>query len=168
MAKNDDLLTLDLEQFAPELAIESLDLADFLFQGLILKEKDFRQDLEELDFSRFLGKILAVHCSTDAIIAPWAWLLVGRYANRYCDSVEFGTKEEVYKRCFLANMDHFDWQQFTGKRVLVKGCSTDSVPADAYLKTSMLLAPLVRALNYGEACSFVPILKNSRAQFEQA
>jgi hypothetical protein len=166
MAKNEDLVTVDLEQFKPETAVHDFDIEPFLFQGLILREKDFREKLADMDFKQFKGKVLAVHCSADAIVAPWAWMLVAKHAQGYCE-VRFGSPQKVYADLFLEGMAKHDWSKYHGKRILVKGCSTDSVPPDAYLQVASILAAKVRALNYGEACSFVPVLKNSRQAIEQ-
>ena len=50
---NSPLITLDMEQYAPVMNFAAFDLKDYLFHGLILKEKDFREALKALQTPSF-------------------------------------------------------------------------------------------------------------------
>lgn len=153
------LETLDLEKFALNIEIAELDLKNFLFQGLILKEADFREKMEALDWTQFDGKYLTVFCSTDAIIPKWAYMLVVQHAENYAKDVLFGDKSEAITQIFKLKLDETDWSQYKGSFVLLKGCSKMDVPADVYMYATKKLLPHVKKLMYGEACSNVPVYR---------
>src|SRR5690625_3368597 len=89
------LVTIDLQRFYDETPVEELDLKDFLFQELILKEQEFREELEQYDWKQYEGKYLCVHCSTDAIISKWAYMLVTQHAAPYTRDIFEGQKEDI-------------------------------------------------------------------------
>lgn len=153
------LITLKLEEYAPQAAIVPFDLAPFLFKGLVLREKDFRQAISELDWTLYQGKHLAVHCSADAIIPLWAYMLVAVHAQGHVQGICFGTVAEVETRLFLDRIRKIDLEPFRGARVVVKGCGDKSVPEAAYLEIAALLQPIVQSLMFGEPCSTVPLYK---------
>ena len=128
---------------------------------LILKEKEFRQALEQHDWSSYSGKVLAVYCSTDAIIASWAYMLVAVHARRYAADTVYGSPDDVAFERFRNKMDDEDWSRYDGKRVLLKGCAEIEVPPSVYLYATQKLLPYVERLMYGEACSFVPVWRAS-------
>jgi hypothetical protein len=66
------LITLDLEQYYHTGERVVYDIAQNLFHGLILKEKDFREFLKQHDWSQYRGKNVAIICSADAIVPTWA------------------------------------------------------------------------------------------------
>ena len=70
------LIQLDLAKFKPQETIETIDLKDNLWQELALKEKDFREFVKENDWNKYVGKVIGVLCSVDAIIPTWAFMLV--------------------------------------------------------------------------------------------
>lgn len=156
------LVTLDLQQWYGGEQILPFDMKDYLYKELILKEKEFRQALSDHDWSRYAGKILAVYCSSDAIVASWAYMLVAAHACEYALEVLFGKPDEVAFERFRKGMDAVDWSQYRGKRVLLKGCADIKVPPSAYLYATQKLLPYVDRLMYGEACSFVPVYRASR------
>jgi hypothetical protein len=153
------LVTVDLQQFTPDEDIAELDIKDFLHMELMLKEKEYRQHLENHDWDQYVGKILAVYCSTDAILAPWSFMLVADHAMEKTSDVLVGTKEEAYLRLTEHRILNHDWTQYAGKRVLLKGCSDKSIPHAAYTQALMQLKKHVDRVMYGEACSFVPVYK---------
>ncbi len=91
------ILTFNLEELFPAEEIISFDLKEYLFKELILREKDFRTALTTIDWKKYDGKILAIHCSNDAIIPQWAFMLVSVYAQPYASHIYFGTKEEALR-----------------------------------------------------------------------
>jgi hypothetical protein len=160
--KQSKLETVDLEKFAAGITINDLDLKDFLFQELILKENDFREKMNAFDWSQFKGHYLTVFCSTDAIIPKWAYMLVVQHSEEFARNVYFGTKDEALRQLFKEKLDLVDWQQYDGRFVLLKGCSKMDVPPDVYMYATKKLLPYVQKLMYGEACSNVPVYKKPR------
>lgn len=154
------LLTLDLETFFPKQEILPFDISPFLFHGFVLKEKDYRESLIQFDWSPFKDKIMAVFCSTDAILAPWSFMLVVQQVSGIAKNVRKGTVEEVTKQLFLENLLAQDWSFYSGKRVLIKGCSNKAISDEYYsLATSKLIEAGAERVMYGEACSFVPVFR---------
>jgi len=153
------LITLDLETYAPKEEIVSFDLTPFLFRGLILKEKDFRESMQAHDWLQYTGKAVAVFCSADAIIPAWAYMLVSTMLSGIAKIVYAGTAEELEKKLFLDNLEGINAEMFLEKRVVVKGCGDKSIGAYAYLEITRKLQPVVKSLMYGEPCSTVPVYK---------
>jgi len=153
------LITLDLEKYIPHEEIVAFDLTPFLFRGLILKEKDFRESMLSEDWSKYAGKAVAVFCSADAIIPAWAYMLVSVMLSGIAHTVYAGTPEELEKSLFLENLKKIETAEFIDKRVVVKGCGDKQIGAFAYLEITSLLQPVVKTLMYGEPCSTVPVYK---------
>lgn len=152
------LVTIDLERlFQPECPIVDFDIKPFLFMELLLKEKDFRESIDAHDFSIYTGGILAVHCSSDAIIPEWAWMLVAAKADAHAADVQFGSPDRVRERLMLASAESHDWSQYNGRKVLVKGCGDEPIPSALYLFATRKLMLHANRVMYGEACSFVPV-----------
>lgn len=159
---NSSLITINLEKFFPEKELIVFDLKDYLFKGLILKEKDFRGALEALDWAQFEGKNIAVFCSTDAIVPVWAYMLVASKAAPYANNIVFGDEKRFYETHYQQVLEAVDFSQYDDKRVVIKGCSQKPVPASAYLNLTRLLRPHAKSIMYGEPCSTVPIFKKPR------
>lgn len=156
------LITLDIESFIPVEEVVELDISTFLFHGLLLKEKEYREHLEKVDWKQFEGKILAVHCSTDAILAPWAYMLVVQHAKHFALRVLKGSKNEVQKIVLYEVLNQHDWSNYQDKRVLLKGCGDKGLSDEFYAYVSdKLIEQGVSRLMYGEACSFVPVYRKN-------
>lgn len=154
------LITLELENFYPAEEWVELDLADFLFKKLILKEKDFREQINNYDWQALEGKNLRVYCSTDAIVPPWALMVIARHAHGIVAHVEYGTFEEAIEKLMIKKMEqNLNPDSYRDKRVLIKGCSTKTIPRSIYMHITGMLMPLCKSLMYGEACSNVPVYK---------
>lgn len=160
------LITIDLEKMAGDFAVESLDIKQFLFMDLLLREKDFRTALDEFDWSVYRNTVLAVYCSTDAIIASWAYMLIVTHASAYADEVIVGKPEDVRNEIFSRRLSEHDWSQYSGKRVLLKGCSDKTIPPGAYAHATRLLQHYADRIMYGEACSFVPVWRRPKSQVD--
>ncbi|MEY4114072.1 MAG: hypothetical protein RLZ76_765 [Bacteroidota bacterium] len=156
------IITLDLEKFYPRQEVVGLDVKDFLFMEMLLKEKDFREKLETTDWSQFNGKIVAVHCSTDAIIPMWAFMLVSSKLKGFASEVYFGNKQIAIEKAMEKNMLSIDEEEYKDKRVVVKGCGDIAIPSSAFLMISQKLIPVVKSLMYGEPCSTVPVYKQKK------
>lgn len=153
------LITLDLEKLYSKEEIVEFDLKEYLFMELILKEKDFREALAKMDFTTFKDKYVAIHCSTEAIIPLWAYMLATTYLQPYAKEVIYGAKENVLDQILLKNIKAIDPNEYQEKRVVVKGCGDKKIPEAAYVTISSLLTPVAKSIMYGEPCSTVPIYK---------
>lgn len=153
------LITLDLEDYYPIEEIASFDMKDYLFMGLILKEKDFREALKSLDLSVYTDKHVAVTCSADAVIPVWAYMLAVSYLQPVSKELVFATAEELKKQLLLKNITQLNVADFADKRVVIKGCGEKPVGEAAYLEATRILRPVAKSIMYGEPCSTVPIFK---------
>lgn len=153
------LLEINLEKYYPREEIAVFDMKDYLFMGLILKEKDFREALKNLDCSTYNDKYVAVTCTADAIIPVWAYMLVASNIQPHAKDVFFGDGQFVHKVLFLKNLSAINIEDFVDKRIVVKGCGDMPVGEFAYLEITKLLRPVVKSIMYGEPCSTVPIFK---------
>src|ERR1700677_1799986 len=145
------LLTLDLEEYYPREGIVVFDLKPLLFREMILKEKEFRAGLDDIDWTRYTGKILAVTCTADAIIPAWAYMLIAVHAQPFTRNIVLGDPQAALEQTFLDNLQKIDLDPFTDKRVMVKGCGDLALGPFAYLGITRLLQPVVKSILYGEA-----------------
>jgi hypothetical protein len=153
------LTTIDLEEYYPKGETAVFDLKDHLFMGLILKEKDFRAALQALDWEKYRDKIVAITCSVDAIIPMWAYMLVASNLRPVAKEVVFGEEKNILSTLLLRNLATIDGEEYTDKRVVVKGCGDVAIPEAAYVEITNKLRPYVKGIMYGEPCSTVPIFK---------
>lgn len=153
------IISLDLETYFSKKKLIVFDLKDYLFMGLILKEKDFRAALITTDWEKYRDCNVAVTCSADAIIPMWANMLVTVYLSPIAKSVFFGTEEYVKEQLLLNALNEINGVDYTDQRVVVKGCGEDPVPASAYVKITSILRPYAKSIMYGEPCSTVPLYK---------
>ncbi len=153
------LLSLDLEKYLPAGEITRFDLKDYLFMGLILKEKDFRETLKNKDWEEYRDKYVSVVCTTDAIIPIWAYMLIAAYLQPVAKDVFVGSEAEMYKHIFLQNIEAIGINDFTDQRVVVKGCGDIAIECYAYAAITKKLLPVVKSIMYGEPCSTVPVYK---------
>jgi len=153
------LTTLDLEELGGKNEWSVFDLKDFLFMELILKEKDFREQLKGHDWKQYNNKMVAVYCSVDAIIPMWAFLLIAVYLQPESKGVYSGTLDHARQQHLLKCIYLLDTSLYTDKRIVVKGCGDEPVGEAAYLGIAVHLRPVVKSIMYGEPCSTVPIYK---------
>src|SRR5918993_968230 len=139
------LLTLNLEDYLPKGDIAVFDLKDHLFMGLILKEKDFREALKNLDWASYQDKNVAITCSADAIIPVWAYMLVTSYLQPVAKNIFTGTAEEMQKHLFLQNISSINAEEFKEQRIVVKGCGDVSIGNFAYAEITKHLLPHVKS-----------------------
>jgi len=156
------IITLDLENFKYKEEILSFDLEPFLFKGMILREKDFRQAVKEFDWSIYENKKVAVFCSADAIVPMWAYMLITTYLNDVNGKAIFGKPEEVEEVLLKENIQAINEEEYQDKRVVIKGCSDKPLPESAYVEISKKLLPVVKTLMFGEPCSTVPVYKQKK------
>ena len=153
------LVTLNLEDYLPKAEVAVFDLKDHLFMGLILKEKDFREALKNLDWTSYQNKNVVIICSADAVIPVWAYMLVTSYLHPVAKNIFTGTAEEMQKHLFLQNISSINADEYKDQRIVVKGCGDVSIGNFAYAEITRHLLPHVKSIMYGEPCSTVPIYK---------
>jgi len=153
------IITLDPAKIFEVSVPLSFDLKEYLLHGFVLKEQDFRQQLKSYDWSVYSGKLVALHCSNDAIIASWAWMLVTTYVVGAGGTCRFGSSEEVKEADQLEAVTNWDIAPFDGKRVIVKGCGDQTISPAIYTAMTTKLVGVVKTLMYGEPCSTVPVFK---------
>ncbi|MBK6338104.1 MAG: DUF2480 family protein [Bacteroidetes bacterium] len=153
------LITLKMEEWVNHEEIIELDIKQFLFRELILKEKEFRQTLKEFDYTFLKDKVVAVYCSNDAILPKWAFMLLVSSVLPYSNKIYFGNKAEVEQKLLLEKINNLDLSKYEGQRIVIKGCGKEEIADFAYLEITKKLQPIVKSLMFGEACSTVPIYK---------
>ena len=153
------LITLDLEKWYPRGEAAVFDMKDYLFMGMILKEKDFREALKQMDWSVYEGKNVAVTCSADAVIPVWAYMLVAAYLQPVAKEIVMGDEKELHKTLFLKNLSSINLEEYTDKRIVIKGCGETPIADYVYMEITKLLRPVVKSIMYGEPCSTVPVYK---------
>jgi len=156
------LTTIDLEEFFSKDATAVFDMKDYLFMGLILKEKDFRQSIKELDLTKFEGKNVAITCSADAIIPMWAYMLAASALQPVAKEITFGNEQQLKQQLLLKAIEKINVEEYRDKRMVIKGCGEEPIPEAAYVAITSLLRPVVKSIMYGEPCSTVPIFKKPR------
>lgn len=153
------LITLDPANYFPEGETKVFDLKDFLFMGLILKEKDYREALKNLDWEKYRDVNVAVTCTADAIIPVWAWMLAATYLQPVVKEFIMGDEKELHKTIFIKNISQININEFSDKRVVVKGCGETPIGDYVYMELTKLLQPVAKSIMYGEPCSTVPVYK---------
>ncbi len=156
------LISFDLEEYYPKGTIKVFDLKEYLFMGLILKEKDFRAALQTTDWDSYKDAYVAITCSADAIIPMWAYMLVASNLQPVALDVVFGDEKKLISTILLKNIQAVKGEEYTDKRVVVKGCGDVEIPETAYVEITNKLRPFVKSIMYGEPCSTVPIYKKPR------
>jgi len=153
------LQTLDLEEYYPREEIVLFDLKPHLFMEKILREKDFRAALQQIDWTQYQDKIVAVTCSVDAIIPLWAYMLIAVNLQPFARDIVMGDEQTALQQAFLSRLAAIDIQEFADKRIIVKGCGDLLLGGFAYMEIAKRLRPVVKSIMYGEACSNVPVYK---------
>lgn len=153
------LVTLDPAVFYPAGERVVYDITENLFQGLILRERDFREFVKTHNWAQYQNKYVAVTCTADAIVPAWAYMLLANRLAPYASEVVFGDKEVLETVLFIKNIAGMDLEQYRDQRIVIKGCGDVPVPVAAYVELTKKLTPIVKSLMFGEPCSTVPIYK---------
>jgi hypothetical protein len=156
---NSGLKVLDLEDFFPKESVVELDISVFLWNGFVLKEKEFRADLKGYYWENYKGKIVALFCSTDAIVPQWAYMLLVMYLEPIATDIFFGNKTAVEEKAWLKAINGINIDSFREERIIIKGCGKLEQSGSAFVEISKLLKPVVKSLMFGEPCSTVPVYK---------
>ena len=153
------LLTIDLASLLPSNEIILFDIKPYLFKELILKEKEFRASLLNIDWSIYQDKIVGIVCSADAIIPMWANMLIVSSLHPYAKAVYFGDENKVREQLLQESISKINTDQYIDQRVVVKGCGETPIGESAYIAITQKLRPIVKSIMYGEPCSTVPVYK---------
>ena len=154
-----NIINIDLTDYAPKQVIIEIDIKDFLFEGFILKEKNFREILENKEWDIYINKTVALFCSSDSIIPLWAYMLITGYLNERNIEICFGNQTDVFDNLFLENIKKINTFEFENNRVIVKGCGDITIHEKIFMEITKKLQPIVKSLMFGEACSSVPVYK---------
>jgi hypothetical protein len=161
--KNSGLVTIDLEDFVPSANILiGLDIKDQLWQGMVLKEKDFRAYIDHTNWSEFQDKIVHVYCSEDAIVPPWAYMLLGSALQPFATQVVYGEEKTAIETLVMEKINTIQSEDYQDARVVIKGCAKIPNIEKAFTALTMKLRGSVKSLMYGEPCSTVPIFKRAK------
>jgi len=155
------IITLDLSDLIPSGNQYVVDIKDFIQDGLILREKDFRLRIKEKNWSEFQGGFVAVTNSSDGIIPLWAYMLISSALQPYSSLVVRGNKSHLKGALLRRSIEAINESDYLDKRVVIKGCGKESIPESAYIAITQKLQPVVKSLMFGEACSTVPVYKKS-------
>lgn len=156
---NSVLVTLDLEDFYPEEKRATIDISQWLFEGIVLREKDFREALKNQDWSQYRDCYVALYCSTDAIIPGWAYILVSLELSNFAKKTVVGSLETLESILYSEIIRSLDLQPYINKPVIIKGCAHKPIPQNAFVLLAQRLQPIAKSIMYGEACSSVPLFK---------
>ncbi len=157
-----DLVVFNLEDLWDNRPVTEFDIAPFLFQEIMLREKDFRAAMKTHEWAQYADHHVAVFCSADAIIPTWAWMLAASKLEPVACSVALGRAEDLIRDHFARALESTDWSPYGGKPVVVKGCGSGVVPPAAYLLATTKLQQVAAKLMYGEPCSSVPLWRKPR------
>lgn len=159
---NSGLITINLSDYAIKNPISTFDIKDFLFEGVILKEKEFRSSLKNFNFSKYTKKVVAIYCSSNVIIPMWAYMLVASCLAPVCSQIYYGEKKDVFQKILLQNIHKINPHQFKDKKVIVNGCGKVPLSESLFIAITQKLQSSVSSLMFGEACSSVPIYKKKK------
>lgn len=159
---NSKLITIDLEDYYPKGERILFDIKDWLLEGLVLREKDFRQQAIEHNWQQYKNCYVALTCSTEAIIPAWAYMLLSTYLEPYATKTVIGDLTVLETSIFQQIIAELDVTQFKDKPIIIKGCSNKPIPDNAYIQLTTKLKPIVKSIMYGEACSSVPLYKKPK------
>ena len=156
---NSSLQVFDLEDYYVSGIRTQLDISQWLYEGFLLKEKDFREALKNHDWSQYQNHFVSINCSSEAILPAWASILVTTYLSPFAKKVVLGTTIDMETYLYQEVLSNIDYSVYKDKPVILKGCSKKPVPETAYVMAMQQLQPIAKSIMYGEACSSVPLYK---------
>jgi hypothetical protein len=153
------LVTIDLEELFPQGERVAFDIKELLFEGLILREKFFREFIKKNNWEYYKDKHVALYCSNDAIVPTWAYMLIATYLQPFAKMVVYGSLEQLECIIFRYELQKINFNNYLNASVVIKGCSKKSIPIDTYIYLTELLKPVAKSIMFGEPCSTVPLYK---------
>lgn len=157
---NSKLEVFDLEDYFPKQSMLTVDISQWLFEGFILKEKDFRESLKNHDWTQYKDSLVSMSCSTDAVLPAWTFILVTVYLQPFALKVISGNRDDLLNSHYQEKLNEIDFSVFNEKSIILKGCSNKPVPQEAYVLAIQKLMPFAKSIMFGEACSAVPLFKS--------
>ena len=159
---NSSLVVFDLEDYYPTEKRVLIDISQWLYEGFILKEKDFRAALIDHDWSIYKDQYVAISCTSDAILPSWAFMLVASYVQPYAKLVVQGDLNQLDLVYYQKVINDLDFTSYQDKPVIIKGCSKKPIPEEGYVMATQKMMNYARSIMFGEACSAVPIFKRKK------
>lgn len=156
---NSKLVVIDLEDYYPKGERKLFDIKDWLYEELVLREKDFRDRIQQHDWSQYQDQYIALTCTSDAIVPAWAFMLLTMHLQPYAKRIIVGDLVQLETSVYQDIIQNLDITEFVDKPLIIKGCSNKPVPPNAYILLSQKLKPIAKSIMYGEACSSVPLFK---------
>jgi len=156
------LVVIDLEDFYPQGKRVLFDIKDWLYEGVVLREKEFRLQVKEHDWSQYQNQFIALICSTDAIVPAWAYMLITIELASYSKKTIIGDLNALETSIYQDIINTLDLSSYQDQPIIIKGCSNKPVPENAYILLSEKLQPIAKSIMYGEACSSVPLFKKKK------
>lgn len=156
---NSKLVVVDLEDYYPKGKRTVIDIKNWLYEELVLREKDFREQVKQHNWSDYQDDFVALTCTSDAIVPAWAFMLLTMELQPYAKMIVLGSLEQLETAIYQDIIHNLDLTEFVDKPLIIKGCSHKPVPANAYILLSQKLKPIAKSIMYGEACSSVPLYK---------
>lgn len=153
------LVTIDLEDFYPTGKRVELDISQWLFEGSILREKDFRELVKNYAWKQYQDQYIALTNTTEAIVPAWAFMLLTIQLTPFAKKITIGNLDQLENQIFTEIIKSLDLSKFKDKPVIIKGCSNKPIPENAFIQITQLLQPIAKSIMYGEACSSVPLFK---------
>ena len=154
------LVTIDLEDFYPIGNRIELDISEFLFEGIILREKDFREHVKTYNWEQYQDQYITLTNTSEAIIPAWAFMLLTVQLTPFAKKITIGNLEQLENQIFSEIISELNFSEYNDQRVIIKGCSNKPIPQNAFIQVTQLLQPIAKSIMYGEACSSVPLFKN--------
>ncbi|REC47449.1 DUF2480 family protein [Chryseobacterium pennipullorum] len=142
------IIAFDLSDYKPTTDIVELDIKDHLFMGMIVKEKEFKESIAATDFSVYHEKAVGIVCSTEAIIPPWAYMLLMEKLSPYAVYTDLNDARTVLLDLWKRRLTYADLKHYKDQKVVVRA-KAEHDPT-LYLLATGLLKPLVKSLMYGE------------------
>lgn len=156
------LVSIDFDEYIDQSEQAYFDIKDGLFQGMILREKEFRLFIKEYDWSQYQGKNVGVYCSADAIVPTWAYMLVATKLDGVANRMVFGQEEDLEKELINHAIRQILQIDLQGAKVVIKGCGNLKSRDYAFFELTKNLTPVVSSIMYGEPCSTVPVYKRRK------
>ncbi|MDC0956255.1 DUF2480 family protein [Flavobacteriaceae bacterium] len=156
---NSKLELINLEDYYPHGKRVVLDIKDWLYEELVLREKEFRQQAKLFDWEQYNDCYVALTCSSNAIVPAWAYMLLSTYLAPFANKTILGSLDVLETSIYQDIINALDVSPYKDKSVIIKGCTNKPIPDNAFIQLTTKLKPLVKSLMYGEACSAVPLYK---------
>lgn len=156
------IITIDLAEMRPSGIRSEIDLHTILYMGMVLREKDFREWADAHDWTKYQDQHVRVHCSSDAIIPAWVYMIIAVKLKPYAASMHVGSPQEMEAALFDEGMRNFNFEELRGKKVCIKGCGEIPVPDAAFARFTWALSAYAEKIMYGEPCSSVPVYRTTK------